>query len=77
MTKVKGSIALEESLARLVKNGHLEREDAMEFAVHPDEVEEPAARRGVIFLEAAYAWAAKLRPPLLCATNTTPRSRAR
>jgi twitching motility protein PilT len=38
MTKAKGSIAMEESLARLVRNGHLEREDAIEFAAHPDEL---------------------------------------
>jgi twitching motility protein PilT len=38
MTKGKGSIALEESLSRLVRNGHLEREEAIEFAVHPDEL---------------------------------------
>ncbi len=38
MTKGKGSIAFEESLARLVKDGHLDREDAAEFAVHPDEL---------------------------------------
>ncbi len=38
MTKAKGSIALEESLARLVKDGHLDREEAIEFAVHPDEL---------------------------------------
>jgi len=38
MTKGKGSIAQEESLARLVKDGHLDREDAAEFAVHPDEL---------------------------------------
>jgi twitching motility protein PilT len=38
MTKAKGSIALEESLARLVKDGHLDRADALEFAVHPDEL---------------------------------------
>jgi twitching motility protein PilT len=38
MSKAKGSIALEESLARLVRNGHLDREDAMEVAVHPDEL---------------------------------------
>ena len=37
-TKGKGSITLEESLARLVKDGHLEREEAIEFAVHPDEL---------------------------------------
>ncbi len=38
MTKAKGSIALEESLARLVKDGHLSRDEAMECAVHPDEL---------------------------------------
>ena len=32
------SIAFEESLARLVKDGHVDREDALEFAVHPDEL---------------------------------------
>jgi twitching motility protein PilT len=38
MTKAKGSITMEESLSRLVKDGHLEREDAVEFAAHPDEL---------------------------------------
>ena len=38
MTKAKGSIAFEESLSRLVKEGHLERDEAMEFAVHPDDL---------------------------------------
>lgn len=38
MTKTKGSIALEESLSRLVKNGHLERDEAVEYAAHPDEL---------------------------------------
>lgn len=38
MTKGKGSFSLEESLARLVKDGHLDREDAVEFAVHPDDL---------------------------------------
>ena len=38
MTKGKGSITFEESLARLVRDGHLEREDAIEFAAHPDDV---------------------------------------
>jgi hypothetical protein len=37
-TKGKGSITLEESLARLVKDGHLDRQEAVEFAVHPDEL---------------------------------------
>jgi twitching motility protein PilT len=38
MTKNKGSLTLEESLARLVRQGHLEREEAVEFAVHPDDL---------------------------------------
>ncbi len=38
MTKGKGSIGLEESLSRLVKGGHLDREEALEFAVHPDDL---------------------------------------
>jgi twitching motility protein PilT len=38
MTKGKGSITLEESLSRLVRGGHLEREEAIEFSVHPDEL---------------------------------------
>jgi twitching motility protein PilT len=38
MTKGKGSITFEESLSRLVKDGHLEREEAMEYAVHPDDL---------------------------------------
>src|SRR5580698_1190095 len=38
MTKVKGSITLEESLARLVRDGHLDRDEAVEYAVHPDEL---------------------------------------
>jgi len=38
MTKGKGSLTLEESLARLVRQGHLDREEALEFAVHPDDL---------------------------------------
>ncbi len=38
MTRGKGSITLEESLSRLVREGHLEREEAVEFAVHPDDL---------------------------------------
>jgi twitching motility protein PilT len=38
MTKNKGSITFEESLSRLVTQGHLSREDAVEFAVHPDDL---------------------------------------
>jgi len=38
MTKGKGSITFEESLSRLVKDGHLEKEEALEYAVHPDDL---------------------------------------
>ena len=38
MTKAKGSIAMEESLSRLVRDGHLDRDEAVEFAAHPDEL---------------------------------------
>jgi twitching motility protein PilT len=38
MTKAKASIAMEESLARLVRDGHLERDEAIEVAAHPDEL---------------------------------------
>ncbi len=38
MTRGKGSITFEESLARLVREGHVEREEAVEFAVHPDDL---------------------------------------
>ena len=38
MTKGKGSIALEESLSRLVRDRHLDRGEALEFAAHPDEL---------------------------------------
>jgi Tfp pilus assembly pilus retraction ATPase PilT len=38
MTKAKGSIAMEETLARLVRDGHLEREEAVEVAAHPGEL---------------------------------------
>jgi twitching motility protein PilT len=38
MTKGKGSFTLEESLSRLVREGHLEREEALEYAVHPDDL---------------------------------------
>jgi len=38
MTKAKGSITFEESLSRLVKDGHLEKQEALEYAVHPDDL---------------------------------------
>ena len=46
MTKGKGSITLEESLARLVRQGHLEHEEAIEFAVHPDDLKSLLRLRG-------------------------------
>jgi twitching motility protein PilT len=38
MTKNKGSFTLEESLAHLVRQGAIEREDALHYAVHPDDL---------------------------------------
>ena len=38
MTKGKGSVTLEESLSRLVREGHIEREEALEFSGHPDDL---------------------------------------
>jgi twitching motility protein PilT len=38
MTKNKGSITLEESLSCLVREGHLGLEEALEAAVHPDDL---------------------------------------
>ena len=38
MTKNKGSLTLEESLAHLVRHGAIEREEAMHYAVHPDDL---------------------------------------
>jgi len=38
MTKNKGSLTLEESLAQLVRQGAVDREDALLFAVHPDDL---------------------------------------
>jgi twitching motility protein PilT len=39
ITKSKGSFSLEESLARLVTAGQIDREDAMDAAVHPDDLQ--------------------------------------
>jgi twitching motility protein PilT len=39
MTKRKGSFTLEDSLATLVRNGHIEREDAQLCAIHPDDLD--------------------------------------
>jgi twitching motility protein PilT len=38
MTKAKGSLTLEESLAYLVKTGAIDREDALHYAVHPEDL---------------------------------------
>jgi twitching motility protein PilT len=37
MTKNKGSFTLEDSLAQLVRQGSIDREDAMLYSVHPDD----------------------------------------
>jgi len=39
MTKKSGSFSLEESLADLVAHGHIDREDALLYALHPDDLE--------------------------------------
>jgi twitching motility protein PilT len=39
MTKKAGSFSLEESLAGLMAQGHIDREDAMLHAIHPDDLE--------------------------------------
>jgi twitching motility protein PilT len=39
MTKKAGSFSLEESLAALMAQGHIDREDAMLHAIHPDDLE--------------------------------------
>lgn len=39
MTKKAGSFSLEESLAALLAQGHIDREDAMLHAIHPDDLE--------------------------------------
>lgn len=39
MSKKKGSFTLEESLVRLVQQGHIEREDALLRAIHPDDLD--------------------------------------
>jgi len=38
MSKSKGSYTLEESLARLIRDGHLDREEALSYANHPDDL---------------------------------------
>jgi twitching motility protein PilT len=39
ITRRKGSFTLEESLAKLVAQGHIEREEALVFAIHPDDLD--------------------------------------
>ncbi len=39
MTKKTGSFTMEESLATLMAQGHIDREDAMLHAIHPDDLE--------------------------------------
>ncbi|HLW43712.1 MAG TPA: ATPase, T2SS/T4P/T4SS family, partial [Candidatus Acidoferrales bacterium] len=39
MTKKKGSFALEESLVQLISKGHIDREDALLCAIHPDDLD--------------------------------------
>ena len=39
MTKKKGSFSLEDSLVTLVRNGHIDREDALVCAIHPDDLD--------------------------------------
>lgn len=39
MSKKKGSFSLEESLVSLVHHGHIDREEAMVCAIHPDDLE--------------------------------------
>src|SRR5258708_39372531 len=39
LTKKNGSFGLEESLLRLLQSGHISREDALQCAVHPDDLD--------------------------------------
>jgi Tfp pilus assembly pilus retraction ATPase PilT len=39
ITRKKGSFTLEESLAKLVAQGHVEREDALVCAIHPEDLD--------------------------------------
>ncbi|HUJ29839.1 MAG TPA: hypothetical protein VLY23_01060 [Candidatus Acidoferrum sp.] len=39
ITRKRGSFTLEESLAKLVAAGHIDREDALVYAVHPDDLD--------------------------------------
>ena len=46
MTKKAGSFSLEESLVDLVNQGHISREDALLYAVHPDDIDPLVRSRG-------------------------------
>jgi len=39
MSKRKGSFTLEESLVKLIRQGHLEREEALVCAIHPEDLD--------------------------------------
>lgn len=39
ITRKKGSFTLEESLAKLVAQGHIDREDALVYALHPEDLD--------------------------------------
>ncbi len=39
LTKKKGSFTLEESLVTLIRNGEIEREEALQCAIHPDDLD--------------------------------------
>jgi twitching motility protein PilT len=39
LTKKVGSFSLEESLSNLMSQGHIDREEAMQYAIHPDDLE--------------------------------------
>ena len=39
ITKKKGSFSLEDSLVHLINNDHIDREDALLCAIHPDDLE--------------------------------------
>ena len=39
MTKKKGSFSLEDTLVTLVHNGHIDREDALLCAIHPEDLD--------------------------------------
>lgn len=46
MTKKTGSFSLEESLVELLIQGHIDREDALLYALHPDDVDAMLRARG-------------------------------